>query len=187
MDEQALRNIELLADELQRSEQARNVVPLHEFFVFRELFLKDSQERLDQDQIRKLSTEFIRRFNPYQPIIIVGSNNEELFRVPQLFVPIKDISSDYEDLLCKFYADGPSEIPRYSSEATAGLLTAILKSQTDVAERGFKSYGDYIRALSKEYHDDVARFSQQTTEAQTETKEIGTDANIDRVPGLSWE
>lgn len=157
MDEHDLKNIDLLDKALKDIEEVQNNVTFEEFLQYRPLFLAETQNTMDREDIRLLSTRFIRRFNPYRPIQVF-KQNKLLFTIPQIFVPIKDISIEYTSFVNTFRSDGSSEIPKYSSEATQGLLAAILKSQEDVSEQGFDNYATYIRKLSAEYKETVDNF-----------------------------
>ena len=166
MDERDLQNIELLDKALKDIEEVQNNVTFEEFLQYRPLFLAETQNTMDREDIRLLSTRFIRRFNPYKPIQVYRQN-KILFTIPQIFVPIKDVSTEYTSFVNTFRADGVSEIPKYSSEATQGLLAAILKSQEDVTDQGFESYGAYIKKLSVDYHNTVNEFSNAVFEEET--------------------
>lgn len=160
IDERDLRNIELLDKALRDIEEVQNNVAFEEFLQYRPLFLADTQNSMSREDIRLLSTRFIRRFNPYKPIQVFRQN-KLLFTIPQIFVPIKDVSSEYIEYVNKFRSEGVSEIPKYSAEATQGLLAAILKSQEDVSETDHASYGDYIRKLAYDYKQTVDSFNQE--------------------------
>lgn len=199
IDERDLRNIELLDKALKDIEEVQNNITFEEFLQYRPLFLAETQQTMDREAIRLLSTRFIRQFNPYRPIHVFRQG-KILFTIPQLFVPIKDVSTEYTSFVNTFSAEGVSEIPKYSAEATQGLLAAILKSQEDVSEQGFETYGAYIRKLAEEYKETVASFDKGVFEEETSTSAsvelpegiIEEDApakkkDIDISDALSWQ
>jgi hypothetical protein len=196
IDPRDLRNINDLAKALEEIESKQNRVHISEFLIYQKLFDKEQVENHDKMEIRLLSTRFIRRFNPYRPIEIYNDNDKLLFRIPQLFVPIKDVSNEYTELVDKFRSDGPSDIPKYSIEATQGLLAAIIKSQVDVSAEGYDTYGDYIKALATEYQKDIKAFDDMKngvaleTTPQEKTVDISSKSDtidIDNMEGLQWE
>lgn len=183
------RALDELQSALQKMEETQNTVTLNEFMEYQALFLKETADKMERDQIVALSNRFIRRFNPYRPIEVTDHNGHLIFRVPQLFIPIKDISEEYNEMVNKFHSDGTSSIPKYSSEATYGLLVAIINSQKDIDNTQYKTYGEYIQALSHQYKQDVAFFEQlKTGETKTpsDTPKV-EEKPIDTIPGLSWD
>ena len=193
LDPKDLRLIDDLYNVLNEYEEQQNKVDISEFNEYRVLFLKESVDNLDKMTIRLLSTRFARRFNLYKPIEVY-SNGELLFKVPQIFIPIKDVSDKYTDSVDRFRSYGNSEIPKYSTEATQELLDAILVSQQDVSEKGFQSYGEYIKEVSKSYGEDIKAFENlidSTNKPILPVKEVIEEkeqiSDINKIQGLSWE
>ena len=183
------RLLDELAQELQNLDVTKNKVRLTEFLEYQALFSAEMSKPLSRTDIQLLSTRFSRRFNVYSAIEVYDDNGIDLlFKVPQLFVPIKDVDHKYINAVNKFRSDGVSDIPRYASEAVGGLVSAIMKSQTDVAEKGFATYGDYIKSLTHEYQVDKDSFPKNETKTDDSDshEEIGLSDPGD-VPGLSWE
>ncbi len=183
-----LRVIEELDEALKELEANQNKIHISDFLKYRVLFDKDTLSNYDKNEIRLLSTRFVRQFNPYQPIEVYNDANVLMFKIPQLFIPIKDVSLEYTALVDKFRTDGPSAIPKYSSEATAGLLVAILKSQQNVDDSEYSSYGEYIKALSEEFKNDLKLFDklkngEETVSPINETSSV----NIENIDGISME
>ncbi len=102
-----------------------------------------------------------------------------------MFVPIKNVKPDYVALVDRFQSEGSSPIPKYSSQAVSGLLAAIMKSQTDVAAEGYETYGDYIRAISAEYHSNVNAFNEQKTSTADVNRIKRSTTSIDKFDGIS--
>lgn len=177
IDERDLHNIDLLDKALKAFEETQNDVSLNEFLQYRPLFVAETEKIMDRVEIALLSTRFIRRFNPYRPINVI-QNDKVLFRVPQLFVPIKDVSEEYTSLVNKFRSEGVSEIPKYSAEATQGLLAAIMKSQENVTDEGFDNYGAYIRTLASEYKEAVESFDKSVIEDTSPVLPINDQVGI---------
>jgi hypothetical protein len=180
-----LEAIQKLAKTLEEYEESQNKVSITEFNRFGILFVSESAETVDPKLIIDISNEFIRRFNPYREIEVYGVDNELLFKVPQLFVPINGISDKYVGAVDRFKTDGTSNIPRWAAEATADLLNAILKSQKENNLGGFDSFADYIRHLRAEYAAVVKSFNTKdipTVGVTPAKKAAGEDLS-----GMSWE
>jgi len=196
LDDQDMRSINDLATALEDIEREQNRVYVDEFNIYRELFLNSTQNNMERKEIQLLSTRFIKRFNPYRPIEVLGMDGTLMFKVPQLFVPMKTIDNKYLAAVDKFRSDGVSEIPRYSAEATQGLLSAIIHSQQDVTEEGFASYGEYIHSLQKAFKHDVETFEaikngdvvvhgDVTMDGEVfDDKKTNTDTTL---TGMSWD
>lgn len=188
IDEHDLKNINELATALEEIDANQNKVYIDEFNVYRELFLESTINNKDERDIRLLSTRFIRRFNPYEPIEVYDRSGKLIFKVPRLFVPLKSVNTKFIKAVDKFRQDGPSEIPRYSSEATQGLLEAIIGSQKDVSDEGFESYGEYILSLQREYNADIERFNKIKAGVDVEeSSEQQSGDNKDLSKFMSWE
>ena len=110
-----------------------------------------------------------------------------LFKIPQLFITIKDVDPKYISAVNKFRGDGNSEIPRYAAEATQGLLVAILKSQQGDDNDGFASYRERVRHIAGEYQKDIQLFDKMKRgEGEgpvSNTKVVDTSD----VAGVSWD
>lgn len=180
-----LQAIRKLAETLEEYEANQNKVSITEFNRFGVLFVSDSAENVDPKTIIDISNEFIRRFNPYKAIEVYNTDGVLLFKVPQLFVPINGISDKYVGAVDRFKTDGTSNIPRWSAEATADLLNAILKSQKENNLGGFESYADYIRHLRTEYVSVVKAFNNNETASVVTPPD--KKASGDDLSGLSWE
>lgn len=187
IDDRDLSDLHALEKALADLEENKNRVILNEFVMYRDLFVQDTMQRLSKKEIINLSASFVKRFNPYKPIEVVDQKGELLFRVPQIFIPIKDVASDYVALVNRFRAEGVSEIPKYAAEATQGILAAILKSQEDVSKEGYENYGEYIRALSKAYQRDMELFEKFKEESHVQETERATKDTIENLQGLSWD
>jgi len=183
-----LRNIEKLNDALNEIEAKNNVVQDSEFAKFIPLIKNLTKDRMEIDAIVDLTSQFVIRFNPYAPITIVNFKNEILFKIPQLFVPVHDISREYNTLLNKFHKDGGSDIPRYAAEATHGVIDAIVKSQIDVTDG---RYTEYINAIAKAYAKDAhsldyAKKGDDPPEYDEDDSSDSPDESIDDMEGLNW-
>jgi hypothetical protein len=188
LDESDIRGISELADALLEKEAAQNNTSISEFAKYQPLFILNNG--LSAIEVRNLSSEFISKYNPYKPITINDTNGELLFTIPQLFIPLKDISKEYLEYVDKFRQDGNSDIPRYSSEATQGLLLAIMKSQKNVDNTEYKSYKEYINKLSIDYQKELVRFGAKKLAQQSSATDIVSDKDtppIDSIGGLSWD
>ncbi len=129
LDDNSIKDITRLHDAITDLEGEQNTTDIFEFGEFLPLFQKDSG--IDNEQIEDLSTQFIRRFNPYSKIEITDISGDVLVTLPQLFTPVKPIDKQFINTVDKFHKDGGSEVPKYSSEAISGLVTAIEASHTD--------------------------------------------------------
>ena len=194
LDPKDLRNLDELHKALMAQEIAQNKVYFSEFQEFQPLFMNHGDTPMRRDDLNEMSTKFIGRFNPYKPIEVFNVDGTLMFKVPQLFIPIKEISSEFKHLTNKFHKDGNSDIPKYSSEATHGLLVAIMKSQLDVKADGYKTYAEYINKLRTEYRADVAAFSINRAAATVSNDALPTPSakTIDSTPvddldGISWD
>jgi hypothetical protein len=183
-NEKEMRDIDQLHSELMKIEDTQNNVDISEFNYYSPLFRK--ADNLSKEKIRELSDQFFRRFNVYKPIVVF-QEGEEIFRVPQLFIEINDVSKEHTNLVDNFRTHGVSDVPKYAQEATYGLLAAILKSQEDVSEKGFKSYGEYINHLSNEYRRDVEAFTQVKDNVPVEKQRSHKDIDINDIDGLVWK
>ena len=177
-----------LADNLDRLEETQNKINISEFTIYKDLFIKSTIERLERSEIQRLSTSFARRFNMYKPIEVYGDDSKLMFKVPQLFVPIKDVENRYTSAVDKFNSEGVSDVPRYAAEATKGLLEAILKSQNDVSDFGYGSYNEYIRSLSDEYAQTTRAFNKAMNNNTAGDKPGNTESSKDdmEIGGIEW-
>jgi len=189
-------NLQELAKALDKMEETQNNVGIAEFLTYRELFVNETADIMDRADIRLLSTRFIRRFNPYKPISVFDAQNNLMFKVPQLFVPIQNVAHAYLKDVDKFRSGGVSEIPKYQAEAVSGLLSAIIKTQRGSSNEGYESYGAYVRSLREEYKNDMNLFEQQkrgdviqeVSSTKTNVASNKTSSgNIDTIAGLSWD
>lgn len=176
------QDIDKLYDALQEIENKQNKVDISEFYLYADLFREESK-RLPMDTIGELSNKFFKRFNMYRPIEVYH-NDELLFKVPQLFIPISEVAPEFTPFVDKFQSEGVSDVPKYSAEATAGLLLAILKSQ-HASKSEFASYGEYIKFVSSEYRNDINHFTQLKNE-KVEIEEESSEESGD-IDGLSWK
>lgn len=183
-NEKEMRDIDQLHSELKKIEDTQNNVDIGEFNYYSPLFRK--ADNISKEKIKELSDQFFRRFNVYKPIVVFH-DGEELFRVPQLFIEINDVSKEHTNLVDNFRTHGVSDVPKYAQEATFGLLAAILKSQEDVSEKGFESYGEYIKHLSDEYQRDVLNFTQVKNNTPDDKQNTHRDISIDDIDGLVWK
>jgi len=183
------RMIEELASELKKLEDVQNKVRIDEFLIYKDLFTSTSVDTLSRKEIVELSARFFGRFNVYKAIEVYDNNDKLLFKIPQLFVPINNVEGKYLSAVDRFRTEGTSEIPKYSAEATQGLLGAIMKSQQNVTQKGFSSFREYIKSLTQEYNNDVelfSKFKSENSEEPESEKEIEQSGNISDVEGLSW-
>ena len=184
-NEKEMRDIDQLHSELMNIENSQNNVDISEFSYYSALFRKNN--RMSNDDIKKLSDQFFKRFNVYKPIIVFN-DGEEVFRVPQLFVEINDVSKEHTNLVDNFRTHGVSDVPKYAQEATYGLLAAILKSQENVSDKGFESYGEYIKHLSDEYQKDIKTFHKiKDNVPENKTNAINRNIDIGDIDGLVWK
>ena len=188
LDSKDQREIDALANALVEIEKVQNKVTITEFEQYKALFIASTITTMSTTEIRLLSTRFVRRFNPYKAIEVYDTDGSLMFKVPQLFVQVKDVSSQYTNAVDKFRSEGVSEIPKYSSEATQGLLAAIMKSQLDVTDEGYETYGKYIGSLAEQYSADLKLFDRNMTINEKKADDKITDNNsVDNFDGLSWE
>lgn len=188
IDSKSQREIDALADALVAIEETQNKVSITEFGQYKALFIASTINTMSTTDIRLLSTRFVRRFNPYRAIEVYDTDGSLLFKIPQLFVQIKDVDRQYTGAVDKFRSEGVSEVPKYSSEATQGLLVAIMKSQLDVDSEGFETYSKYISSLSEQYIADLKLFNQNKTIGEKNADDKETNNNsVDQFDGLSWE
>lgn len=188
-DDRATQDIEKLYDALQSIGKEQNQVQLSEFYQYADLFSNHDGKMISNEYIGRLSKAFAQRFDLYQPIEVY-EGNELLFKVPQIFIPINDVSADYQKYVDKFRSDGVSDVPRYATEATAGLLAAILKSQENVSNHGYETYGEYVKSLSEDYVSSVKAFN--TMKKGNIEKVVQKVAQQDKsfdldIDGISWK
>lgn len=188
-DKPNLRDIDRLHTALIEKETEQNNVQLTEFYKYSDLFSKHEGKKISPNHIDNLSKEFAIRFNIYKPINVYDGN-ELLFVVPQIFIAMNDVSEDYQRFVDNFRTNGVSDIPKYAAEATAGMLVAIIKSQEDVDNRGFSTYGEYVKSLSDDYVSSIEAFRKlksgtvENTTAVNKTPEASFDFDVD---GISWK
>lgn len=133
-----LRNI------LDKLDEAKNQVSLEEFRMYIPLFRADA--KLSEVTAKSLADKFIRRFNPYENIVIHDSAGDVLTTIPRIFTKVKDIDPKFNHLVSRFSRDAVSKVPKYSAEATRGLLLAIKHTHRDDAE-----YLKYVNSITAEY------------------------------------
>jgi len=179
--------LDKMLSNLRAYEDNQNKVDIEEFMTYSKLFKNIKVDRFDED-IKLLANAFTQRFNPYKPVEVFD-NGKLIFRVPQLFIPIKEVSEDYTHFVTNFKSNGNSEIPKYAAEATEGLLLAILKSQNQ-GSPGDRSYINYIKDV-KERHDeavtDFVKLKSNLDDLPSESSAKDSISDIDGIDGLSWE
>ena len=189
-----------LEELLHRKDVERNKIQLTDLNEYRSLFLnpKDTDE-LDFDRINSLSDKFSKQFNLYRPIEVFDGT-QLLFKIPQLFVPIGEISSDYRHFVDKFRKNVSSDIPKYQSEGIKYLLAALYKSQDERAQsEGFESFRHYVSSVRKEFGSDIRKF-QDLKENGIEIEDVIIEEDMDDAQpnnqkpkrgvedlGLDWE
>ena len=172
-----LEQITKMHDVITQLDEAKNKVTITEFGEYLPLFKKDSN--LNAKEAKTLSTKFIRRFNPYENIEVLDPNGDIMLTLPRVFTKVKSISPDHVKAAEKFAADASSDVPKYASEATHGLMAAISDTHHD------KEYVEYVKRISKDYKELTERFENQ----QNPSEEIPDDEiDEEEISGaISWE
>ena len=193
MQDNERRMIADLAKGIGEFEKAQNNIRISEFMEYSPLFIAKSVETMTDEQLKDLSAKFFARFSLYKPISIYDEEGELIFRVPQMFIPIQEVSPSLVNVVNKFRSQGKSEIPKYASEAVSGLLSALFKSQEDVSEYGFATRKEYIEHLRSEYANDIVRFEALRQGGVPDDGSVSPTArneplgNPDSVDGISWD
>lgn len=156
--ENKIRQLNELKVALDEFDIKRNRITIGDFQKFVSLFNKEQSSKMSKDEINKLSAEFSRKFDLYNPIFVVDHNDIVLFEIPQMFMPIESVDINHVNAVDKFRSDINSDIPKYVSEGVDTLLLALLKSQRSV-RRDDKSYDDYIKEVSLRYKQTVEDFN----------------------------
>ena len=73
----------------------------------------------------------------YHPVNIVNDKGEVVLVLPALFIPLRPLSNNETNKAArnKFTMLGHSDIPKYASDATHGLFTAIINEQGNNGNR----------------------------------------------------
>ncbi len=163
--------IEKMHNVLMQLDGAKNEVTVAEFGKYIPLFKKDSH--ISTSDAEALANQFIRRFNPYENIHIHDMEGNMLVELPRLFTKVKAIDSTLVNAVDKFSKDASSDIPKYATEATKSLMSAIATTHTKDDE-----YHKYIDDISADYKRLVSPDTQEP---------IDDDGNpIDNVL-MSWD
>ena len=131
-----------LAKELNKVFIVKNTIPIKEFKKYEKLFRPIDGEFKDlppevRSEYLDLSKEYSQRINMYHPVNIVNDKGEVVLVLPALFIPLRPLSNNETNKAArnKFTMLGHSDIPKYASDATHGLFTAIINEQGNNGNR----------------------------------------------------
>jgi hypothetical protein len=177
MNDRVLDKISVLHDELKKMSKNNNRVTVEKFSKFIPLFRKDSNE-LPADTISDLTIEFTSTFDIYEHIYITDDEDNVLMVIPRIFLPVKDISEKFDNVVADFHSNSKSTIPKYVSEATSNLLNVLVASQGENKHQ----YAETILRYTKEYLDITRKF--MSTKKGGNISDSENDISLDNI--LEW-
>lgn len=162
--------VKRLFEKYQEFSNSKVIIRKSEFKKYEVLFRKPGNtENINEDELMDLSKEFLLRINPYKPIHILDDNSDEvLLTLPPIFIPVKEIKSEYDNAFKKEQATLlKSNIPKYTTEAMKNMVTLIASSQG----KNISEYKDRVREYKKitnKLRDDFNELKSQNLKEESE-------------------
>ena len=164
---QISNKFEVLLNELDKHLKQKNIILIDDFYKFEPLYNNELKNNLSNDELNDLGNEFYNTIDPYQPIKIIDSNNNILFTLPAIFVPLNQIKTNdkNKNILETFKTKNDDSIT--SSDLTNIYAIEFFKTQLSddhkkILKNYRKKYIECIKSLKKEDKNEIQEKNLQT-------------------------
>lgn len=177
-----VRQFELLAKELQKTEQSKQYITIYEFLNYEPLFNKSKLQEYDPEELRELSNDFFQRIDPFNSIKVIDENQNILFELPPIFFPLSPISSQNKTDVNKFHNLHKSQIPKFQEEGMLVYLKSLAESQLDQRKKDIIS--QYKQKVKECYNTLKSKLKNGSINIDNTEQE---DEGVIDDSGLEWE